>query len=204
MQTFQRFPGNAVRASVYGSGLGIGSNPWPKTPVLGGTLTGVFNFGVPAFMLGFGVAALEYKPLIDIIKKLMESKRLIRRARRGWRDRRRTYTGSSVANKQMNWRAFAFMADLIFSPVCTKALGWVMATVLSETVAEQIPFAGWCIMAINIAAGVLQMSQTIIAVATSSWNIENKIATTITTNVTIIPTRGQKRSRQGKRAESKT
>jgi hypothetical protein len=33
------FPSNAVSASVYGSGLGIGSNPWPKTPALGGTLT---------------------------------------------------------------------------------------------------------------------------------------------------------------------
>ncbi len=188
VQTFQAtFPGNAVRASVYGSGLGIGSNPWPKTPVLGGTLTGVFNFGVPAFMLGFGVAALEYKPLIDIIKKLMESEKFIAALVAAGAIGVGHTAGSSVANKQMNWRAFAFMADLIFSPVCTKALGWVMATVLSETVAEQIPFAGWCIMAINIAAGVLQMSQTIIAVATSDWNIENKIATTITTDVTVHP-----------------
>src|SRR5260370_21473048 len=37
------FPPNPVSAGIYGSGLGIVANDWPKTPVIGGVLTGSFT-----------------------------------------------------------------------------------------------------------------------------------------------------------------
>jgi hypothetical protein len=198
------FPPNAVSASVYGSGLGIGSNPWPKTPALGGTLTGVCNFGVPAFMLGLGVAAKTHKPLIDIIDDLMKSEEFITAVILGGTGFSTYIAGSSISHQQMNWSAFTTMADLIFSPAATNVLAWVMAEVTATEVAEQIPFAGWVMLAINIAAGIAQMAQTMVAVATSDWNIENKIATTITTAVTVHPDPRAKVFPQGLSSETRS
>jgi len=191
------FPAGAVSASVYGSGLGIGHNPWPLTPVLGGVLTGVFNLGVPAFMLGFGVAAQTYKPLYDIINNLTKQKAFMAAVGTflaGWTA---YIVGSSVYNKQMNWSSFTSLVSLLFDKSATKALLWVEADLAAQEVAEQIPFAGWIMLAINIATGIAQMAQTIVEVATSDWNIENKVATTITTSVTIHPDPRNKAFPQG-------
>jgi len=54
-------------------------------------------------------------------------------------------------------------------------------------VAEQIPFAGWIMLSINIATGIAQMSETIVEVATSDWNIEQKVSTTITSTIAVHP-----------------
>lgn len=191
-------PANAVSASIYGSGLGIGHDPWPLTPVLGGVLTGVFNLGVPAFMLGFGGAAQSYKPLYDIIKKLTGEKAFMV-AVGGFLASWTAYiAGSSVYNKQMNWSSFTSLVSLLFDKSATKALLWVEADLAAEEVAEQIPFAGWIMLALNIATGIAQMAETIIEVATSDWNIENKLSTTITTVVTIHPDPRDKSFPQGK------
>jgi hypothetical protein len=192
------FPPGAVSASVYGSGLGVGYNPWPKTPALGGTLTGTLNLAVPAFMLGFGVAAQSYKPLYDIIQKLTANRAFMVAAGAfvtGWIG---YIIGSSVYNKQMNWSSFTSLVSLLFDKSATQALLWVELTVAANKVVEQIPFAGWLMLTLNIFTGIAQMAQTIIAVATSDWNIENKVATSITTKVTIHPDPRNKSFPQGK------
>ena len=181
------FPEGAVGCSIYGSGLGIGNNPWPVTPALGGTLTGVFNLGVPAFMLGFGVASQTYKPLYDIIKTLTGTKAFMVAAGvfvTGWTG---YIVGSSVANQQMNWSSFTGLVSLVFDKSATQALLWVEGTLAAEEVAEQIPFAGWIMLSINIATGIAQMAETIIEVATSDWNIEQQVSTTITSTIAVHP-----------------
>lgn len=191
------FPAGAVSASVYGSGLGIGANPWPKTPALSGVLTGVFNLGVPAFMLGFGVAAQTYYPLYKIIDTLTGTKGFLAVAAVFGGGYTVYVAGSSVVNKQMNWSGFTTIVSFIFNQAATKALLWVEGTLATEEVAEQIPFAGWIMLAINIATGIAQMAETIVEVATSDWNIEQKIATTITTAVTVDPDPRSKSFPQG-------
>lgn len=191
------FPANAVSCSIYGSGLGIGNNPWPVTPALGGTLTGVFNLGVPAFMLGFGVASQTYKPLYDIIKDLTSTKAFMVAAGvfvTGWTG---YIVGSSVANNQMNWSSFTSLVSLIFDKSATKALLWVEGTLTAEETAEQIPFAGWIMLAINIATGIAQMAETIVEVATSEWNIDQKVSTTITSTIAVHPDPRNKSFPQG-------
>jgi len=192
------FPQNAVSASIYGSGIGIGANPWPKTPVFGGVMTGVFNLGVPAFMLGFGVAAQTYYPLYKILDGLAKNKVFIGAALTFAGGFVSYVVGSSVAQKQMNWSGFTTMVSFIFNQAATKALLWVEGTLATEEVAEQIPFAGWIMLAINIATGIAQMAETIVEVATSDWNIENKIASTITTTVTVGPDPRNKSFPQGR------
>jgi hypothetical protein len=167
------------------------------TPALGGTLTGVFNLGVPAFMLGFGVAAQSYKRLYDIVADLTGSTAFMGAAGvilTGWTG---YIIGSSVYNQQMNWSSFTSLVSLIFDKSATKALLWVEGTLTAEEVAEQIPFAGWIMLSINIATGIAQLAETIVEVATSDWNIENRISSTITTVVTIHPDPRDKTFPQG-------
>ena len=87
----------------------------------------------------------------------------------------------------MNWHAFSTLFQLLFNQAATRLLLWVEAQTVGEKAAEEIPFAGWFMVAINIATGLAQMAETIVEVATSPWNIENKIATSITTSVTLHP-----------------
>jgi hypothetical protein len=178
------FPPGAVSASIYGSGLGTGANNWPKTTQAGGTMTGIFNLGVPSLMLGFAVAAQRYKPLYDILKDLSGNKVFVATAivlGAGY------LGGKSGAQQKMDWGALSGMSQFLFTKGATAALNWVETTMASAEAAEQIPFAGWCMIAVNIATGLAQMAETIVAAGTSPWNIENTISTTITTTVTLHP-----------------
>ena len=181
------FPADAVSASIYGSGLGTGADLWPKTPIIGGVMTGIFNLGVPAFMLAAATAAQAYKPLYDIVNELSSNKKFVATVIGGGV----LYFGGRFAtgavHKEMDWKAFSSLAQILFNKAATKALLWVEAQMAGEEAADEIPFAGWIMLTINIATGVAQLAETIVEVATSPWNIENKLATSITTEVTLHP-----------------
>ena len=181
------FPERATSASVYGAGLGTGTNSWPKTPIVGGVMTGLFNLAVPAFMLAFQVAAQSYKPLYDLIESLSSNRAFIGVVVGGGITYFGEEFGRSAAHREMNWHAFSTLFQLLFNQAATRVLLWVETVTAGEKAAEEIPFAGWIMIAINIATGLAQMAETIVEVATSPWNIENKIATSITTSVTLYP-----------------
>ncbi|MGR9036829.1 MAG: hypothetical protein ACU83O_09605, partial [Gammaproteobacteria bacterium] len=106
--------------------------------------------------------------------------------------------GSSAAEKKMNWSALTSLLSLLFNQAATKALVWCEAQLAADEVADQIPFAGWIVLAVNIATGAAQLAETIIEVAMSPWNIENNIALSITTAVTVHPDPRNKAFPQGK------
>ncbi|HEY0836066.1 MAG TPA: hypothetical protein VGE72_19330 [Azospirillum sp.] len=193
------FPPGAVKASIYGSGLGTGADLWPKTPVYGGVMTGVCNLGIPAFMLGFQVAAQSYKPLYDIVKDLSRNPAFVTLVAGSGA----VYLGgTSMQEKSFNWKAFSKISQFIFSSAATRILVWVEIQIVGQKAAEQIPFAGWIMTAINIATGIAQMAQTIAAISSSPWNIENTIATTITTTITLHPDPRNKSFPQGRERSS--
>lgn len=181
------FPENAVSAELYGSGLGTGSDPWPKSPVIGGIMTGCLNLAVPAFMLAFGTATQAYKPLYKIVNDLMKNGKFLAAVILGGLAYFGAQFGASAANKKMNWHAFSSLMQVLFDPAATKVLVWVEAQMAAEEAVDEIPFAGWIVLAIDIATGLAQLAETIIEVATSPWNIPNRIATTITTSVNVHP-----------------
>ena len=187
LQVTFTFPENAVSAAIYGSGLGTGSNDWPKSPVVGGIMTGCLNLGVPAFMLAFGTAAQAYKPLYDIVNGLMSNTKFLVAVIGGGLVYYGAQFGTSAANKQMNWHAFSSLMQVLFDPAATKILVWVEAQMAAEEVVDEIPFAGWIVLAIDIATGIAQIAETIVEVATSPWNITNTISTSITTTVNVHP-----------------
>ena len=183
-----KLPDNAVRAEVFGSGMGHGDNPWPLTPLVGGIYTGIFNLGVPAFMLAFGVAKQSYKKLYDIIQEISGNKAVIgvvgtlATAYYG-----QAFASHAIAHGGVNWKALSSLASTIFNIVFGKVLEEIEKDLAEGAVTDQIPFAGWLVLAMNIATGVAQLAQTIVEVATSPWNIPNSISTSITTKVVLHP-----------------
>ncbi len=178
------FPEGAVSANLYGCGLGTGNNQYPKSPVIGGVFTGLANLGIPTFFLGFGVAAQTYKPLYDIMGKPGFIKAVIAIGV--------IYFGgdfiyNGAVNKKMDWHAFASLSQILFTQACNKALLWCEAEIVEGEIVDEIPFAGWIMLAINIATTLAQLAETIVEVATSPWLIPNSISTTITSTLTAYP-----------------
>lgn len=183
-----KLPDNAVKAEVFGSGMGYGDNPWPLTPLVGGIYTGIFNLGVPSFMLAFGVAKQSYKKLYDIINEISGNKAVIgvvatlATAYYG-----NAFASHAIAHGGVNWKALTSLASTIFNYAFGKVLEEIEKDLAEGAVTDQIPFAGWLVLAMNIATGVAQLAQTIVEVATSPWNIPNTISTSITTNIVLHP-----------------
>lgn len=178
------FPKGAVSANIYGCGLGTGNNPYPKTPIVGGVFTGMANLAIPAFFLGLQVAAQSYKPLYDI----MNNPKLIK----GVIGAGVIYFGQDfiikgAVDKKMDWHAFSSLSQIIFTSAASKALVWCEEQTIAGKIEEEIPFAGWIMLALNIATTVAQLAETIVEVATSPWMIENKLAITVTSALTVHP-----------------
>ncbi|WP_256256742.1 hypothetical protein [Pseudomonas agarici] len=187
LQVTLTFPEDAVSAAIYGSGLGTGSDAWPKSPIVGGVMTGCVNLAVPAFMLGFATAMQACKPLYHFVNGLMSDAKFLSAVIGGGLAYYGTQFGTSAANKQMNWHAFSSLAKVLFDPAATKLLAWIEAEMVGEELVDEIPFAGWIIAAINVVTGIAQIAETIVEVATSPWNIANSISTSITTTVKVHP-----------------
>lgn len=175
---------DAVRAKIFCCGLGIGDNSFPRTNVVGGLFTAFINLAIPGFMLGFAVAAQSYKPLYDLLgnKKvwipLLVAGGAVFAGRFG-------YTGKTY--HKFDWSAFTSLSSLLFNKAATKALVWCEAEMAGEEAAEEIPFAGWLIVALNIATGIAQLAETIVEILESPFHIDNTITATITSKVTVNP-----------------
>ena len=173
----------AVSAKIWGVGLGTGDLPYGDAAVIGGVATGLANLGIPAFMLGFAVAAQSYKPLYDILK----NPKVIAAAVTVGGVYFAALFGTSAAHHKMNWSALTSLSSILFNQGLTKALVWCEEQIAEGEIEDEIPFAGWIVIALNIATGIAQMAETIVEVATSPWFIENQVALTITSNVTVHP-----------------
>jgi len=192
------FPPNAVSASVYGSGLGMsGSDPWPYTPIVGGTLTGIINIGVPTLMLGMDGAMMTFGPAYKAITEVMNSAAAKVVAIAALLGLITKIIVVSANNHKVDWSGITSLGNLIFSPLLEKVLLLVMGTAALEEVVDQIPFAGWVAAAVNCAVDVAQLTQTLVETGTSDLNIENKVSSTITSNVTVHPDPRNKAFPQG-------
>lgn len=181
-------PKGAVRAEILGSGLGTGSNTWPQTPIVGGVLTGIFNLGVPALMLGMQIASPSYKSLSEKVEKLTRKRPFLKVVILGaglafFEEQFRR----SGMHGEMNWKAFTTLSKLLFDETAYEVLKEIQTQAALQKAAQQIPFAGWVMIAIGIATNIAQMAQTIAQVASSPWNIQNAVAASMTTRVSLGP-----------------
>jgi hypothetical protein len=178
-----QFPENAVRASIYGSGLGRGSNEWPNTPVIGGILTGFINLGIPGYMLASSVAAVANKVIYNEAGSMMKKSELRQKVLMAGM----VYFLATARDGHPNFRVLIGMSKLLFNEGATQILLAVEEQMVAQEILEAIPFAGWVLMALDIATGLAQLAETIMEVSSSRWNIENIVATAITSTVTVHP-----------------
>ncbi|MBC9930148.1 hypothetical protein [Chitinophaga qingshengii] len=178
------FPDGAVSAIIYGGGFGIGCLNFGKGMVIGAVTTGLVNFVVPSLFMGFGVAAQTYKPLYLFLKKpkLIAAAVVLGLAYFGGMI---GYDG--IVNKKIDWSAISSLGQILFDKSVTALLGWCEEQMAEGVIEDEIPFAGWVILAVNIAADVMQMSETIIELVNCPYMIPNNISTTITSSLTIHP-----------------
>lgn len=188
----------AVSAKIFGCGLGTGALPYGGAVVLGGVATGLCNLAIPTFLMGFAVASNSYKPLYDIVN----NKKVIGAAIAVGAVFFAEQFGTSAAHKKMNWSALSSLASILFSAGMEKALLWCEETIVEGEIEDEIPFAGWIVTALNIATGLAQLAETIVEVATSPFYIENTIALTINSAVTVNPDPRHKAWPQGQAGTS--
>ncbi|WP_417838269.1 hypothetical protein [Tritonibacter scottomollicae] len=173
----------ATSAKIFGVGLGTGDIPYGNAIVPGGVMTGFVNLAIPAFLMGFAVAAQSYKPLY----KIMEDKKVIAAAVAAGAGFFGVQFGTSAAHHKMNWTALTSLCSILFNQGLTKALAWCEATIVEGEIEDEIPFSGWLVVALNIATGVAQLAETIVEVATSPWFITNTVTEQITSTITVHP-----------------
>lgn len=175
---------DAVRAKVFCCGLGIGDDSFPRTVGLGGFMTGFVNLGIPAFMLGFAVAAQSYQPLYDT---LGNPKVWVPIVVAGGVYFTTAFSVDAAKYHQFDFNSLTSLSSILFNQAATKALEWCEAQMAEEEAAEEIPFAGWIVVALNIATGVAQIAETIVEVLESPFHIDNTITAQITSQVTVHP-----------------
>ena len=181
-------PPNAVAAEVMGSGLGFaGPDTWPKTPVIGSVMTSLMDLVIPAFML-IGAAALESNAgLKRQVDGLMKTKGFIGAVIGGGIVYFSYAVINSIYYRRIDWSDFATMGKLLFNSAAAKLLIWCEAKMALKEAEEEIPFAGWLMLALNISVGIAQLSETIVEICSTPWNVKVGIATEITTQVTVNP-----------------
>lgn len=178
------FPEGAVAANIYGGGFGIGWLNFGKGMAIGAITTGLLNFVVPTFFMSFGAAAQTYKPLYKFLKN---PKVIAAAVSLGV-----LYFGGvigydGIANKKIDWSAISSLGQILFDTSVTSLLEWCEEQMSEEVIEDAIPFAGWVMLAINIATDVIQMSETIIELVNCPYMIPNNISTTISSSLTIHP-----------------
>jgi hypothetical protein len=184
--TITSFPANAVTMLIYGSGLGTGANPYKNQPLVGGMLTGLFNLGVPALMLAVGTVNQFSETLQGIIEDAFE---------KNWVKILTGIGAVAITIESIvtgvychsNWQTLESIGEFLFQIVWSEVMAYMAFLDAEEEIEDQIPFLGWCMVAINIAAGIAQITETIVEVAESPWNIENHVSITITTTVNHHP-----------------
>jgi hypothetical protein len=183
-------PPGAVAAEVMGSGLGLGHNPIWQTPVFGATMTVLFDLIAPALMIPYE-AYNQAKMKDEIDKQLSDAKNsLIVAIGKAAKD---VVGGikNTVADSTIDWASFVDAVKVLFDPAALAFLLWMESQILEglaeEEIEEEVPFAGWLVMAVDISLQLAVLAETVVEVLTSPFNIRFGIGTTVTTNVNVYP-----------------
>ncbi len=181
-----QFPEGAVSAEVFGSGLGLcGEMTWGKTPLFGGALTALMDMIVPVVMLAGMASNMSNAGTQELIDKELKGVWKTALAKIIYYLSDAVY--GLVADKEIDWGDVASIANVLFSPISFEILVYVEAEMLVEEAAEEIPFAGWAFFALSLSVGVAQITQTVVEMTTSPWNITSNVKATITSEVTVNP-----------------
>jgi hypothetical protein len=181
------FPEKAVAAQLFGLGLGTGKNDFPLAVIGPGVHTILSNLAIPSLLLAFTVASKVNKPLYNLFRN--------KRVQAGIAAVGAAYAsyvvGSSIANGKADYRGISLIGQTLFKKGFGAAfdpvIDYLVELIAVELLEHEIPFVGWATAAIDVGIGIAQITQTIVAVATSPWQIPNRLSATITSKVTVQP-----------------
>jgi hypothetical protein len=172
------FPEGTVAARVYALGLGTGDNPYPGPALYGAIRTALINLAIPALLLGAGTAVRNHKEL----QKLFDAPETAQKVYDIGKRFANYVGGDGGSDAKVDWPSLSVIAQTLFQTGLE-----TIAKYIGKALTRYIPFAGWIMAAIDVAIAIAQITQTIVAVATSPWAIRNRLATSIQTPVTVLP-----------------
>jgi hypothetical protein len=178
------FPEGAVAARLYALGLGTGRSPYPDPTLYGALRTTIMNLAIPALLLPSATAVTDYRELKKVfdVPSVADVVRALEIANAVY-----IGTGSAVDGK-VNWSSLSTIGQELFKSGLRPVLDYLVRTLVAKAVLKAaIPFAGWIMAAIDVAIGIAQITQTVVAVATSPWAIQNRLATSLQSVVTVGP-----------------
>ncbi|WP_299626954.1 hypothetical protein [uncultured Tateyamaria sp.] len=179
-------PEGAVGAKFFGSGLGLaGSMDHPKTVIFGAAVTVIMNMVVPAVMLAGAASDLSNGPTKAEVRKQLNKDWWKAIGEAGYYFYE-ALTGT-IADKEVDWADLIEIAKVLFDPVSLELLLFIEAEMAAEEVAEEVPFAGWILFALNLSVGIAELAETIVEVVTSPWHIPVGVVSTITSTVSVEP-----------------
>ncbi len=177
------FPKDAVAARLYALGLGTGRIPYPVPNLYGAIRTALINLAIPALLLPAGVAITAYEPL----RKIFESE-AVGKITKAIGVSYAAYVGiGSAVDGKVNWSGLSTIGQTLFQKGLEEPAEYLGKLIAKSLLRRSIPFAGWIMAAIDVAIGIAQITQTIVAVATSPWAIINRLSTSIQSLVTVNP-----------------
>lgn len=177
------FPEKAVAARLFALSLGTGRVLDEQAQFYGGFRTAIVNLSIPALLLPFGVAIKANDDLAKIfasdgVALALKAAGVVYAAYVG--------IGSAVDGK-VNWSGLSTIGQTIFTSGFEPVAKFVGGLIKEGSIKRAIPFVGWAMAMIEVGISIAQITQTIVAVATSPWAIENRLTVTITSTVTVLP-----------------
>lgn len=179
------FPDGAASAEIYGAGLGLAGSPkYPfETCIFGAALSVLMDLCVPAFMLAGMAAQMSNAETKKEVEDLLGT---------GWDDAIealgetlkeaiREFQNSHTIDWSLLWQ----VGEVLFNPACYELLTTIVAEMAIEEVAEEIPFAGWALFALDMSLGIANLTESIVELSTSPWQIPVSLSATVTTDVLV-------------------
>jgi len=177
------FPADAVAARLFCLGLGGGDDRYPVPGRYAVIRTVIANLTIPAVLLPFGVAIKAYRPLVELFAEPAVAGGLVALAAAY-----SAYVGiGSAVNGKVDYVGLSTILQLAGKFLGGKLEVFIETKLVEASIARQIPFAGWILAAIDVGTGLVQLTTTIVEVASSPWVIENRVTTSVESTVRVLP-----------------
>ena len=166
-------PAGASSVRLLAGGLGNGGERNADVEEMGVALTSAFNLGVPSILLATSSGYHEGIKWYDIVTPGTVGAVVDLFFSLVWKQ-----SGGSRSMAPVVEKAAIFLADIMWKQAMKKILTIIIKEEVESTTLDAIPFVGWALNAVSIAATVAQLAQTSAEVATSPWIIQNRLSVT--------------------------
>ena len=172
-------PASASSVRLLAGGLGNGGERNADVEEMGVALTSAFNLGVPSILLATSAGYHDGIKWYDIVTPGTVGAIVDLFFSLVWGG-----SGGSRSAAPVVEKAAIFLADIMWKQAMKQILKAIIKEEVESVALDAIPFVGWALNAVSVAATVAQLAQTSAEVATSPWIIQNRL--TVTHDIDVI------------------